>query len=345
MDDSRPLCSIILVNYNGRHLLDACLNALFLQSGPSFEVILVDNDSSDGSVGYVRERFPKARLVEAGRNLGFAGGNNLGVEKARGQLIALLNNDTVVEPAWLAGLVSASEPDDVAIVSSLVLTEGIPVRYYEKNGSINFLCHNIMRIFERPENIFYGGGASVLFKKNLLGEPFDGDYFAYCEDIYLGLRARFKGYRVVHTNASVVRHIGSATAGKQKTGLTTYLQERNRLLTLLVFFSWWTIVRVLPYLIINKVSKLALSVVSNRYSFTGLLRAYVWFVVHPGAIARKRAHLATERRVHENEVISWMTGELTNGETAPGRMLNRAALAWCRLVGLKTVDFLPRGER
>lgn len=345
MDDSRPLCSVIIVNYNGRHLLDACLDSLFRQSDPSFEVILVDNGSSDGSTGHVRERFPKTRIVEAGRNLGFAGGNNMGVGMALGRLIVLLNNDTTVEPGWLAGLVVASEPEDVAMVSSLVLTEGIPERYYEQNGSINFLCHNIMRIFERPENIFYGGGASVLFKKDFLGLPFDEDYFAYCEDMYLGLRARFKGYRVIHANTSVVRHIGSATAGKQKTALTTYLQERNRLMTVLVFFSWWTIVRILPYLVINKVSKFALSIVSRRYSFMGLVRAYMWLVVHPAHIARKRAVLAAERRVHEREVISWMTGKLTNGESESGRILNRLALGWCRLVGLKTVDFLPAGER
>ena len=345
MDDSRPLCSVIIVNYNGRHLLDACLDALFRQSGPSFEVILVDNGSSDGSCALVRERYPATRVIEAHKNLGFARGNNLGVGQALGRLMVLLNNDTSVEPGWLAGLVEASTPDDVAVVSSLVLTEGIPERFYEKNGSINFLCHNIMRIFERRENIFYGGGASVLFKKELLELPFDEDYFAYCEDMYLGLRARFMGRRVIHANDSVVRHIGSATAGKEKTALTTFLQERNRLMTVLLFFSWWTIIRIIPYLAIDKVSKFGLAIVSRRYSFMGLMRAYLWLVGHPALIARKRAVLAAERRVHEREVISWMTGKLTNGESAPGRVLNAIALVWCRLVGLKTVDFFPAGER
>ena len=345
MDESPPLCSVIVLNYNGRHLLDACLEAVVLQSGPSFEVILVDNGSTDGSARHVAGRYPAVRVIEAGANLGYAGGNNLGVIHARGRLVVLLNNDTEVQPGWLAGLADAAKPDDVAIVSSLVLTEGIPERYYEKNGSINFLCHNIMRIFERPGNIFYGGGASVLFKKDILGVPFDPDYFAYGEDIYLGLRARFMGYRIVHTNGSVVRHIGSATAGRQKSSLVTFLQERNRMLNILTFFSWWTILRINPFLLINTVSKLGIALVARRYSFSGLVRAYAWFFAHPLAWHRKRRRLAAERRVNEKEVISWMTGKLTNGETPAGRAINSVALGWCRIVGLKSVDFRPAGER
>jgi hypothetical protein len=343
--DSPPLCSVIIVNFNGRHLLDACLDAVLSQSGPSFEVILVDNGSTDGSAGHVRNHYPKVRIVDAGSNLGFSGGTNLGVEIARGGLIVLLNNDTIVEPGWIAGLVAAAAPADVAIVSSLVLTVGIPARYYERNGSINFLCHNIMRVFGRLENIFYGGGASLLYKKELLGVPFDNEYFVYCEDVYLGLRARFMGYRVLHSNASVVRHIGSATSGKQKTAVITFLQERNRMLTVLTFFSRWTIIRILPFLLINSVSKTALALVSRRYSFPGLVRAYWWFLVHPRELREKRALLARERFVHEREVISWMTGKLTNGESFPGKLLNGLALLWCRLVRLKTVDFLRARDR
>ncbi|MEW6510660.1 MAG: glycosyltransferase family 2 protein [Bacteroidota bacterium] len=345
MDHASPLCSVVVLNYNGRHLLDSCLESVFLQSGLSFEVILVDNGSSDGSVRHVAERFPTVRIVASDVNLGYAGGNNLGVEHARGRLVVLLNNDTVVEPGWLVSLVDVGNREDVGVASSLVLTEGIPARYYEKNGSLNFVCHNIMRIFERKEDIFYGGGASLLFKKDLFALPFDGEYFAYCEDIYLGFRARFIGFRVVHADDSVVHHKGSATAGKQKSAFTSYLQERNRLLTMLIFFSWWTLVRIAPYFVFNLVAKLMLGALTRRHSLPGLLRAYWWLVAHPVEIAQKRRRMRAERRVNEREVISWMTGKLTNGETLPGRILNAVALAWCRLVRLKTVESLPAGLR
>src|SRR5512135_589839 len=99
-----PLASIVIVNWNGRPYLDACLESVLRQEDGSFEVLLVDNGSSDGSADYVRRRFPGVNVIEAGANLGFAGGNNLGVRHAGGDLVVLLNNDTIVQPGWLAGL-------------------------------------------------------------------------------------------------------------------------------------------------------------------------------------------------------------------------------------------------
>ncbi|HAP35973.1 MAG TPA: hypothetical protein DCQ28_08550, partial [Bacteroidetes bacterium] len=127
--------------------------------------------------------FLKPSIIKSNKNLGFAGGNNLGVKNAKGELIVLLNNDTVVHQGWLQGLANAITNENVAAASSLIKTEGIPDKYYEKNGSINFLGHNIMRIFDEPTDIFFAGGASMIFKKDIIGVPFDEDYFVYGEDV------------------------------------------------------------------------------------------------------------------------------------------------------------------
>ncbi|HUI63796.1 MAG TPA: glycosyltransferase family 2 protein [Bacteroidota bacterium] len=345
MGPPSPLVSIVIVNYNGRHFLADCLASVFAQAYPAFETILVDNGSSDGSVPFIRAQFPAVRVLEAGRNLGFAGGNNLGVASARGELIALLNTDTVVHPRWLHSLVEASRADDVAIVSSLVLTKGIPDRYYERNGSINFICHNIMRVFEQPENIFYGGGASLLFKKQLLTIPFDDDYFAYGEDVYLGLRARFMGYRILHTNASVVSHEGGATSKAHRATRVEFLQERNRLLNIFIFFSPWVIVRILPLIAASSLAKLCVGIFSHRRSAWAVPHAFAWILAHPGVLRRKRQALRREQHVSEGEVISWMTAKLTNGESRFGRIVNACAVLYCRLVGLRTIESLPPGTR
>jgi GT2 family glycosyltransferase len=284
-------------------------------------------------------------VVEAGRNLGFSGGNNLGVEHSTAEFVVLLNNDTVVAPGWLSNLVAAVLPAGVACASSLVHTEGIPDRYYEKNGSINVLCLNIMRVFEKPENIFYCGGASLVFKRSLLGLPFDADYFAYVEDVYLGLRARFRGYRVVHTNSSVVRHLGGATANRASGAFVTYLQERNRILTLLLFFSGATILRSIPFLLMSLAARVAAGCFSRRHSLRGVIRAYRWLLTHPGTILRKRRTLQAQRTVPDTEVLGWMTGKIVNGEGSSGRVVNGLALAYCRLVGLRTIERLPAGLR
>ncbi len=117
-----PLVSLIVVNYNGMRYLQPLLASLDALNYPRYEVVMVDNASSDGSVDFVRSAFPWVRIVESGGNLGFAGGNNLGMQVARGDLIGLINNDTVVDPDWLSALVRAlmDEPDVTAAGSKIL---------------------------------------------------------------------------------------------------------------------------------------------------------------------------------------------------------------------------------
>ncbi len=338
-------CSVIIVNYNGRHLLRDCLTAVLAQAYDRFEVIVVDNASTDESAGYVETNFPAVTLVRAPRNLGFAGGNNEGVRHAKGDLIVLLNNDTIVADGWLRALVEAVAPPSVAIAGSLIRTEGIPEKYYQMNGSLNFLGHNIMRKFHRPENTFFAGGASLIYKRDLLGAPFDDEYFLYLEDVYLSLRARFLGRGVVQSPASRVRHLGSDTTRRQQASLMTMYQERNRLLNMLLFFSTPTLLKLLPLFAANVCSKLAASLLIRRYSFSGLLRAYLWLLVHPVRIAGKRRTLRAASSVAEIEVTTWMTSDLTNGESVPGKAVNACAHLYFRLTGIRTLEDTPPGTR
>ena len=100
-----PLVSVVVVNFNGKKFLDGCLSSLERQTFRDFEVILVDNGSSDGSAEFVRDRYPSVVLVETGKNLGFAGGTNAGIRVAQGEFIFTLNNDTVADPHLLEEIV------------------------------------------------------------------------------------------------------------------------------------------------------------------------------------------------------------------------------------------------
>lgn len=126
-----PLVSVITVNYNGRDLLPPLLESLRHQTYSHHEVVVVDNGSTDGSVGLLRRRFPEVRVIEQARNLGFAEGNNCGIRAAEGELLALANNDTVADPGWLEALVrTALEDPLIAAVGSkiLFLERFVPVR-------------------------------------------------------------------------------------------------------------------------------------------------------------------------------------------------------------------------
>jgi GT2 family glycosyltransferase len=340
-----PFCSVIIVNYNGKHLLHDCLTAVLSQSYGRFEVIVVDNASKDGSADFLRARFPAVTLVALDETRGFAGGNNEGARRAQGDLLVLLNNDAIAGEGWLSALVEAVAPPSVAVAGSLIRTEGIPERYYERNGSFNFLGHNIMRKYRLPENTFFAGGASLIFKRAIIGMPFDDDYFLYLEDVYLSFRARFLGFRVVQTAASHVRHLGSETTRREQPSLMTMYQERNRLLNMLLFFKAWTILKLLPLFAANAVAKLIASLLFRRYSLAGLLRAYAWLALHPSAIAEKRRALRPSMRASERDVTEWMTSDLTNGESAPGRVINALAHLYFRLAGIRTLEDMPPGSR
>src|SRR5512135_3455501 len=129
-----PLASIVILNWNGKPYLEACLDSVLHQCDGKYEVLLVDNGSTDGSSAYVREKYPSVRVIDAGSNLGFAGGNNLGVRSAAANIVVLLNNDSVVQPGWLLALRTAMDDPAAVLVSSRVVTQGIPAQYYERNG-------------------------------------------------------------------------------------------------------------------------------------------------------------------------------------------------------------------
>jgi GT2 family glycosyltransferase len=331
---SSPLVSVIIVNYNGVTLLEDCLTSVFATDYHPFEVVLVDNGSTDGSVAFVRSRFPDVRLLAQERNLGFAGGNNRGVESATGEYVVLLNTDTRVEPAWVNALLEVLQDPGVAVVTSRVVTKGVPDRFYAKNGSLNFLGYNIMRVFDDLSLVFFAGGASLMFRKQIVGRPFLDEYFLYQEDVYLSWRMRLAGYEIRMAQASSVHHIGSVTASRQASGLVTYYQERNRLLNALLLYEFSTILRLLPLFVADGVVKLALSIVAGRKSPAGIIRAYVWCAMHARWILRqRRAHQAT-RTVGDREILSWMSPRLLEQEGPLASTVNRCAQVYARLMRL-----------
>jgi GT2 family glycosyltransferase len=235
-----PFVSIIIVNYNGRHFLDACLSAIVRQTYPrtAWEVIVVDNGSTDGSVTYVREQYPWVRLIDAGRNLGFAGGNNVGIRAARGQLLALLNNDTIVDSSWLQGLVEqlGDDPTIGGVASKILLMKepgrinsaGLVLYRDGRGGDRGFRQPDDGR-FDQPAEVFGPCGASALLRRTMLDDVglFDERFFMYYEDLDLAWRARLHGWRFVYAPQSTLLHVHCGSSGEWSP-FFLYHVERNR---------------------------------------------------------------------------------------------------------------------
>jgi GT2 family glycosyltransferase len=335
--------SIIILNYNGKQFLKDCFESVMAQSYPDFEIIFFDNASADGSIEYVKENFTDSRIkiITSHENLGFAGGNNEALTHCTNDLIVLLNNDTKTEKDWLKYLVESVKGKNT-VASSFVITQGVPEKYYETNGSVSYMMYNVMNIFPNIEDEFYPNGCSTIFRKSEIGTPFDGDYFYYGEDVHLGLRTRFMGMKIKFVKESVVHHYGSGSpsANEKK----TFYSERNRFLNLYQFFSIGFIIKMLPYITFNHTAKTVISIFSPRYSFTGTIKAYLWFYFNIPTVAKKRRALKKELRVDQKEVIKYMSCKVFNDGDAAAGLINRISYMYSRLAGIKPIEYYIKNK-
>jgi GT2 family glycosyltransferase len=238
---------VIVVNWNRRELLRACLCSLRRQSDVSFETIVVDNGSSDGSPEMAEREFG-VRVIRNRENRGFCAANNQGIAAASGEFIALLNNDAEAQPGWLAGLAhGCAQAPDIGMAASKVLVWEDPKRI-DKAGHLIFPdgqnrgrgTGEVDRgQFDAEEEVLWPDGCACLYRKQMLDEigGFDEDFFAYGDDAELGLRARIAGWRCIYVPRAVVWHHRGSTLGKDS-AWRLELIERNRLLLALKLFPW-----------------------------------------------------------------------------------------------------------
>jgi GT2 family glycosyltransferase len=226
MAESKPFVTVMVLNYNGQSFLKNCFSSLELTNYPKskYEVLLVDNGSTDGSKEFVETNFPWVRIVGLDRNYGFGGGNNRGVKFARGQYIAFLNNDTEVTQNWLLELVQTSVGCSIPICASktlmmkkrnLVDFGGGKLTIVGRGYSVGFLeADNSRRM-----NCSFTGypcASSMLINKDVFMQldGFDEDYFASLDDTDLGWRAWLLGYKTLYCPDSVVYHNYGGTSGE-----------------------------------------------------------------------------------------------------------------------------------
>ncbi|HUQ95338.1 MAG TPA: glycosyltransferase family 2 protein [Bryobacteraceae bacterium] len=240
--------SVVIVNYNRKDLLRACLRSLVLQKGVRTELIVVDNGSSDGSAEMVAKEFPAARIVRNRTNLGFCEANNQGISLSQGAFIALLNNDAEAHPNWLYGLRAVFEGrEDVGMAACKVLVWEDP-RRIDKVGHLIYLDgQNRGRgageldtgQYDTMEDALWPDGCAAMYRRTMLDQigGFDEDFFAYADDAELGLRARIAGWGCVYVPTAVVRHHRGATLGVRSMRRVELI-ERNRVLLAAKLFPW-----------------------------------------------------------------------------------------------------------
>ena len=254
--------SVVIVNWNGRDALSACLSSLQRQTDPDFEVIVVDNGSSDGSEELLRERFPAVRVVQTGENLGFAEGSNRGIAASDRAWLALLNNDTLAEPDWIQQLRRAARAGgpELGMLQSRMLFQQRPDHTNSTGVEIYADGSFADRDYDRPldaaggEDVFCVCAGAALYRRSMLEQValetgiFDRSFFMYFEDVDLGWRCRLAGYDARYVPEATVLHAFRGSSSRRGQDFVALHCARNRVRTLLKNASLGHLVRSAPRL-------------------------------------------------------------------------------------------------
>lgn len=228
------LVSIIIVNWNAQSYLNGCLESLLSQSFIDYEIILVDNDSSDDSVTFVKENFPKIMIIQNKENVGFAEGNNIGIKNSHGKIILLFNPDAVADKDWLSILVHVIQSSEkIAAVTGKMYYLG------DQYGKDAIFCtwSKIDPLSATPYNfhdnepvskVDYLSGAAMAIKRDVLDKIglMDSDYFLYFEETDLCARMIRSGYDLMYVPSAIVWHAVSPLSNSEN---KVYYMERSRI--------------------------------------------------------------------------------------------------------------------
>ena len=312
-----PRVSVVIVNWNGLAFLPTCLDSLSA-CGTETEIIVVDNGSSDGSLEYLRRR-PEIVVIANTTNTGYAPANNAGIDRATGQFVLLLNNDTRVAPGFLQPLLRAMETNpDAGACQCKMLSYDPPYRvdaygsYLLRSG---FLYH--LRYGrpdpppEAPFEIFAAKGAAMLIRTSVVRQVgnFDADFFAYLEDSDLSWRIWLAGWRVLCVPDSVVYHRGGATASRLPSAFVTFHSFKNRTCMLVKNLSIWAAWRMLPVYLALNLGLIVVQLVRGRGASAGAVAdALDWNLRHLRATLRKRRDVQRRiRRVTDKALMPRIT--------------------------------------
>lgn len=298
--------SVIIPNWNGMKWLPGCLDALKRQSMQDFEVIVVDNDSSDDSVYFIRNNYPDAKVIPLAKNFGFSVAVNEGIKTASGKYIVLLNNDTLPDRDWLLNLVHIIEnsTEKVGSLASLMVSMDNPEITDDAGDYLDWygLAHkrghgNPVSQWIRNEQVFSACAGAALYRREFIESVglFDEKFGSYLEDIDMGLRGNLLGFSCIFVPTARVLHKSHGSA--IPTSSYTYHVTKNRLMIVFKNIPLALLVRYSKYLIIGQIH--SFRVYKQPYSS---LRAFWYVLWNLPRLFRERHEILSRKVLSNNEI-------------------------------------------
>ncbi len=264
--------TIIVINWNNYDDTKECLNSLGKVTYPDYKIIVIDNNSSDGSGERIKNEFPQYAYIQNKENLGFAEGNNVGIEHALGEkadFVWILNNDVIVKPDSLVELVKATEKfDKIGILGSKIYYYPETLKIFSAGAEIIPWSGKSVSLgqdeldngqYDKVKEVDYISGCSLFISANMLNEVglLDKRYFMYYEEADLAVRARKKGWKVMYIPASIIWHKHASTV-KRYNLLSEYYLTRNHLLFTKMNYPWFLLTALIWSLRYNFINHLAM---------------------------------------------------------------------------------------
>ncbi len=230
------MISVIVVNWNGKAIIQKCLDGLRAQTLRDFSIIMVDNASQDGSLEIVQKNYPEVIILAQSENLGFSAANNIAIKSVNTEYVALLNNDAVPHPDWLQNLIKALEnhPEAGFCASKMLLYDN--PRVIDRTGDVYSTAATALlrgrgapsQEFNIQEQVFGACAGAALYRTQMLDDIglFDEDFFLVYEDVDLSFRAQLRGYKCIYVPDAVVYHQAGRSIGADSP-ISVYYSHRN----------------------------------------------------------------------------------------------------------------------
>jgi len=306
------LVSLIILNWNGKHFLNDCLKSVSRIKYKPLEVIVVDNNSTDGSQEFVKKNYPKFKLIENKENFGFAEGNNIGFRASKGEYVMFLNNDTKVEPDFINFLIDDFKTDKKIGCLQPQMRVMKDRKILDEAGSFmsftGFLYHYGYRKsyklekYNKKREIFSAKGACIIFPRKVLDKigVFDKDFFIFFEETDLCFRVWLAGYTVMYEPKSVIYHfVGGDTSSSNKYNYERrmYLTFKNMNLSYIKNFGTKNFLTIYPIFFTVQFCVILYSIVKLRFGVVGaIFRAYLWNLLNLKSTLIKRKKIQHKLR-------------------------------------------------
>ena len=253
--------SVVIPNYNGLAYLEGVLSSLECQSMKNFEVILVDNGSTDGSCAFVASQYSWVHIIALSENFGFSRAVNEGIKAARAPYVLLLNNDTEVEPDFLKEMTEGLQRHKKAFSCQAKMLQFHDREKMDDGG--NYYCAlgwafaggkgKSAKHYDKEKKIFSSCAGAAIYRKKIFEKIgyFDDEHFAYLEDLDVGYRARIYGYENWYIPGAVVYHVGSGTSGSRYNQFKIRYSSRNNIYMIYKNMPFLQIILNLPFLLVG----------------------------------------------------------------------------------------------